>query len=85
MLEEIGLFDEFFSTGYEDAELGLRAMLAGYTQIFAPEAVVRHRIGASIDKIRDRRYAVRLQVNINYTYLKLMPGRSLPGTRRGSL
>ena len=73
MLEDIGTFDEFFSTGYEDAELGLRAMLAGHRQVFAPRAVVRHRIGASIDKIRDRRYAVRLQVNINYTYLKLMP------------
>ncbi|MDT8450934.1 MAG: glycosyltransferase family 2 protein [Wenzhouxiangellaceae bacterium] len=73
MLADIGLFDGFFDTGYEDAELGLRAMLAGYRQVYAPEAIVRHRIGASIDKIRDRRYAVRLQVNINYTYLKLMP------------
>ena len=73
MLDEIGLFDEFFSTGYEDAELGLRAMLAGYRQIYAPDAVVRHRIGASIDKIRDLDYAVQLQVNINYTYVKLMP------------
>ena len=74
MLADIGIFDEFFVTGYEDAELGLRAMLGGYRQIYAPKAVVRHRIGASIDKIRDRDYAVQLQVNINYTYLKLMPG-----------
>lgn len=73
MLADIGLFDEFFDTGYEDAELGLRAMLAGHRQVYAPDAVVRHRIGASIDKIRDQRYAVRLQVNINYSYLKLMP------------
>ncbi len=74
MLDDIGVFDEFFSTGYEDAELGLRAMLAGYRQVFAPKAVVRHRIGASIDKIRDLSYAVQLQVNINYTYVKLVPG-----------
>lgn len=73
MLDDIGMFDEFFSTGYEDAELGLRALLAGYEQIFAPKAVVRHRIGASIDKIRDLSYAVQLQVNINYTYVKLVP------------
>lgn len=73
MLDDIGIFDEFFTTGYEDAELGLRALLAGYRQIFAPQAVVRHRIGASIDKIRDLKYAVQLQVNINYTYVKLMP------------
>lgn len=73
MLDDIGIFDEFFTTGYEDAELGLRALMAGYDQVFAPRAVVRHRIGASIDKIRDLNYAVRLQVNINYTYVKLMP------------
>ena len=74
MLADIGIFDEFFVTGYEDAELGLRAMLAGYRQVFAPRAVVRHRIGASIDKIRNLSYAVQLQVNINYTYVKLVPG-----------
>lgn len=73
MLQEIGLFDEFYSTGYEDAELGLRAMLAGYKQIYQPRARVRHKIGASIDKIRDLDYAVRLQLNINYAYFKLMP------------
>ncbi len=74
MLEDIGIFDEFFTTGYEDAELGLRALLAGYDQIYPPCASVRHRIGASIDKIRDLSYAVQLQVNINYTYVKLVPG-----------
>ncbi len=73
MLDDIGIFDEFFTTGYEDAELGLRALMGGYDQIFAPEAVARHRIGASIDKIRDFSYAVQLQVNINYTYIKLAP------------
>ncbi len=73
MLDDIGIFDEFFTTGYEDAELGLRALLAGYDQFYAPCAVARHRIGASIDKIRDLSYAVQLQVNINYTYVKLVP------------
>lgn len=73
MLRDIGIFDEFFDTGYEDAELGLRAMLAGYRQVYAPQARVRHKISASIDKVRDMEYAVRLQVNINYSYLKLMP------------
>jgi hypothetical protein len=73
VLSKVGVFDEFFETGYEDAEWGLRAFVAGYRQIYEPNAIVRHRIGASIDKIRDVRYAVRLQLNINYTYLKLMP------------
>ena len=73
MLDDIGLFDEFYSTGYEDAELGLRAWLAGYRQIYQPAAKVRHKVGASIDKIRDLDYAVTLQVNIHYAYFKLMP------------
>ncbi|HKK28917.1 MAG TPA: glycosyltransferase family 2 protein [Alphaproteobacteria bacterium] len=73
MLAEIGIFDEFYTTGYEDAELGLRAMRAGYTQVYEPNARVRHKIGASIDKIRDKDFAVALQVNINYAYFKLMP------------
>lgn len=73
VLSEVGVFDEFFETGYEDADLGLRIFLAGHDQVFEPEAIVRHRISASIDKIRNIRYAVRLQVNVNYTYLKLMP------------
>ena len=73
LLADIGLFDEFYSTGYEDAELGLRAWLAGYRQVYQPAAQVRHKVGASIDKIRDLEYAVALQVNINYAYFKLMP------------
>lgn len=73
MLAEIGIFDEFYTTGYEDAELGLRAMRAGYSQVYEPNARVRHKIGASIDKIRDKDFAVALQVNINYAYFKLMP------------
>lgn len=73
MLGDIGLFDEFYSTGYEDAELGLRAWLAGYRQVYQPAARIRHKVGASIDKIRDLDYAVTLQVNIHFAYFKLMP------------
>ncbi|NDY96294.1 glycosyltransferase [Wenzhouxiangella limi] len=73
MLQDIGLFDAFYSTGYEDAELGLRAWLAGYRQVYQPAAQIRHKVGASIDKIRDLDYAVTLQVNIHYAYFKLMP------------
>lgn len=73
MLEAIGLFDPFYSTGYEDVEMGLRAMTAGWSQVYAPKARVRHKIGASLDKIRDLNYAVTLQVNIYYAYFKLMP------------
>jgi len=73
MLKEIGLFDEYFVTGYEDAELGLRAMLAGYKLMYEPKAIVTHRVGASINKVRDYKYALKLQLDLLYTYFKLMP------------
>ncbi len=77
MLRDIGGFDEFFDTGYEDAEHGLRAVLAGYEVVYEPQAIVYHKVSASIDKIRDFNYAVRIQRNINYTMFKLLPWQLL--------
>jgi GT2 family glycosyltransferase len=42
MLEEIGLFDEKFFLYCEDTDLGLRARWAGWTCLYAPNAVVEH-------------------------------------------
>ena len=75
MLRQIGLFDEFFDTGYEDAEFGLRANMAGFTSVFAPKAVLFHKISRSIKKIRDDDYFIKIQRNIFYTYIKLIPFR----------
>ncbi|MFK7957287.1 MAG: glycosyltransferase family 2 protein [Lysobacterales bacterium] len=73
LLEEIGLFDEFFQTGYEDAEFGLRAFVAGYGSYYEPKALVHHKISQSVDKVRTQEYALRIALNINYTYGKLAP------------
>jgi GT2 family glycosyltransferase len=73
MLRSIGLFDEYFNTGYEDAELGARASVLGYTSVYAPRAVVRHKVSTSVAKIRDFDYVLKTQLNIFYTYFKLMP------------
>lgn len=73
MLNRIGFFDEYFHTGYEDAELGLRAIAAGYTSVFEPRAIIRHKMSVSVKKIRDFEYLKKIQLNIFYTYLKLMP------------
>ncbi|MEM1145504.1 MAG: glycosyltransferase family 2 protein [Pseudomonadota bacterium] len=73
LLREIGVFDDFFDTGYEDAELGLRAYLAGYPTYLCADALVRHKVSRSIDKIRNLDYAINIQRNINYTILKLTP------------
>lgn len=71
MLKDIGLFDEYFNTGYEDAELGLRAYIAGYKCIFEPKAIVYHKMGQSIKSIFNFEYALKTQCNIYYTFLKL--------------
>ena len=48
MLDEIGGFDEDFFAYGDDAELGLRARIAGWTCVYAPAAVVRHHRGATL-------------------------------------
>lgn len=42
MLDEIGLFDEDFFLYCEDTDLGLRARWAGWTCLYAPDAIVEH-------------------------------------------
>jgi len=77
MIKEIGFFDPYFNTGYEDAEFGLRAHLLGYKCIFCPSAIVYHKVSRSIKKIRDNSYLQKIQRNIFYTYVKLMPKKFL--------
>ncbi|MBK8505152.1 MAG: glycosyltransferase family 2 protein [Saprospiraceae bacterium] len=73
MLKTIGIFDPFFSTGYEDAELGARAILAGYRSALSPAAIVYHKMGRSVKKVFSQEYALMIQSAIWYTYFKLMP------------
>jgi GT2 family glycosyltransferase len=72
MLKDIGLFDEYFITGYEDAELGLRAFIAGYKCLYEPKAIVYHKMGQSVKKIFNYNYVLKTQTNIHYTYIKLV-------------
>jgi GT2 family glycosyltransferase len=55
MLDEIGGFDEDFFAYGDDAELGLRARIAGWSCVYAPRAVVRHHRGATMGKDSGRR------------------------------
>lgn len=43
VLQEIGGFDERFFVYYEDTDLSLRAMLAGYELYYVPTAIVYHK------------------------------------------
>jgi GT2 family glycosyltransferase len=48
MLQQIGGFDEDFFAYGDDAELGLRARIAGWRCIYVPTAVVRHRRASTL-------------------------------------
>jgi len=73
MILDIGIYDTYFNTGYEDAEYGLRATVAGYTSRYFPELIVYHKVSQSVSKIDNIEYRVKQQINIYYTYFKLMP------------
>jgi GT2 family glycosyltransferase len=50
MLDEIGGFDEDFFAYGDDAELGLRARIAGWQCVYTPQGVVRHHRGSTLGK-----------------------------------
>jgi len=77
MLQEIGFFDPYFTTGYEDAEFGLRATISGYLCMYCPEAIVYHKRGASIKKVFNRDYSIMIQTSILYSYFKLVPTKNI--------
>lgn len=73
IFEEVGFFSTKFKTCYEDAELGLRATLAGYICGFEPNAKVKHRVSYSVNRIKKSDYGIVLQYNMLITYFSLMP------------
>ena len=77
MLGEIGFFDHFFSTGYEDAEFGLRAVVAGYESWYCPSSLVWHKGGRSLNKISDPSFHQRVYINILYTFFKNLHVRDI--------
>lgn len=58
MLDEIGLFDEDLFAYGDDAELGLRARIAGWRCLYAPQAVVLHHRGSTLGVASPRRLAL---------------------------
>jgi GT2 family glycosyltransferase len=72
MLEVIGGFDEDFFAYADDAELGLRARIAGWRCLYTPYAVVRHHRGATLGKLSTRRLAL-IERNRVLLVAKLFP------------
>ena len=72
MLDRIGGFDEDFFAYGDDAELGLRARIAGWACIYAPDAIVRHHRGSTLGKGSAARLAL-IERNRVLLALKLFP------------
>ena len=72
MLDEIGGFDEDFFAYADDAELGLRARIAGWKCIYVPAAVVRHHRGATLGLASARRLEL-IERNRVLLAVKLFP------------
>jgi len=72
MLDEIGGFDEDFFAYADDAELGLRGRIAGWTCLYAPGAVVRHHRGATLGLGSARRLTL-IERNRVLLVVKLFP------------
>jgi GT2 family glycosyltransferase len=76
MLDAIGGFDEDFFAYGDDAELGLRARIAGWGCVYAPRAVVRHHRGSTLGKHSSRRLEM-IERNRVLLALKLFPASLL--------
>lgn len=53
MLDEIGFLDDDLFLNYEDTDLDFRALLAGWKSVFVPDAVVYHKVSATLGKMSD--------------------------------
>jgi GT2 family glycosyltransferase len=76
MLDDVGMFDEDFFLLYEDVDLSFRAQLKGYKCLYVPEAIVYHKVSASIvhDSPASVYYGHR---NLEWVYFQNMPGSLL--------
>lgn len=72
MLDEVGGFDEDLFAYGDDAELGLRCRIAGWTCLYVPDAVVWHRRAATLGAASLRRVAL-IERNRLLLALKLFP------------
>lgn len=77
VFHEIGLFDELHFAYLEDIDVGWRAKLYGYDNIYCPDAVVYH-VGSGTSGSRYNSFKVRLAArNCIYLNYKNMPGWQL--------
>jgi GT2 family glycosyltransferase len=70
LLDEVGLLDDAFFFGMEDIDLAWRAQFAGWRCVYAPEAVVYHKVSATGGGVTSSFYDGR---NAFYVLIKNYP------------
>jgi GT2 family glycosyltransferase len=76
LLDQVGGFDEDFFAYADDAELGLRARIAGWKCLYIPGAKVRHHRGATLG-VQSRARLELIERNRVLLAIKLFPGSLL--------
>ena len=76
LFEHVGGFDEDFFAYADDAELGLRARIAGWRCLYVPSAVVFHHGAATLGQHSERRLFL-IERNRSWLAAKLFPWRLL--------
>ncbi|MCC7360480.1 MAG: glycosyltransferase family 2 protein [Anaerolineales bacterium] len=71
LLDDVGLLDDAFYFSLEDVDLGWRAQLRGWACIYAPRAVVYHKLSATGGGVTHSYYNGR---NFLYVLAKDVPG-----------
>jgi GT2 family glycosyltransferase len=72
LLDQIGGFDEDFFAYADDAELGLRARIAGWRCLYVPTAVVYHHTGSTLGRYSPERLFL-IERNRIWLAAKLFP------------
>ena len=73
ILDEIGWFDEFHFAYLEDVDIGYRARIMGYRNVYCPTARVYH-LGSAVSGSRYNDFKIRLSARNNmYVIMKNMP------------
>jgi GT2 family glycosyltransferase len=85
MYEELGGFDETFFMEWEDLDLCWRAWLRGWPTMYVPDAVVRHRVGASTTAAEQPRRSASSHHNLVRFALKCLPRRAAARVVLGEL
>ena len=76
LFDQIGGFDEDFFAYGDDAELGLRARIGGWKCVYAPGAIVHHRLGSTLGQYSEQRIFL-IERNRLWLAAKLFPWRLL--------